>query len=467
MSPHRIANVDLDVWERQFVSTTINIVGGLEIAPWECVGNPDTADVVLVNADSSRGAAYLERYAEAAPGRPVVVPCAKREGGGAPAGGVGLGRPIAYAELIALLRRLEANLRETQHGRARAASATGSVQPVSDRREREAAAAVVLEAETTDRTETGAEVRAGSEADSTVETAADTDAETAEPVADVRATMPDDTASDIDTAEPQVEVRAMALTAAAAELASTANDREPEATDPSATTGRYLRAFARPAKRFFADTRFAGLLKQALGKSYVTEIAHPVWPIVTIYPMLQAYTSTADPVELVPMFRTSALEFTTRQIEFEVAVGALDDRARQPLWRLFFAAYLHGAEGRLLPHGDREDWLHLIDAPDLEQMPYVRDHRRLAEYLQEHSQKLAVIVQATGINIEVVIDFCNACEAVGLLERISATGRPGTLVALRAPFEASGLDELLNKSSAARAQHGITSWLDRVRQLFR
>ena len=57
--------------------------------------------------------------------------------------------------------------------------------------------------------------------------------------------------------------------------------------------------------------------------------------------------------------------------------------------------------------------------PDFDIVPHLQEHREIAKYMMARSTHLGDIASSTGVSINIVIDFCNACEAAGLLRRIS------------------------------------------------
>lgn len=121
MCSMRIATVGLSEWELNFVTTTVGIASGVEIGPWRNEADPHKADVILANADVREGAKWLASAAHSAPDMPVVVALYEN-----PQGDVAMPaliRPVGHASLIALLRRLEAMLREKRmHSRPQVAA---------------------------------------------------------------------------------------------------------------------------------------------------------------------------------------------------------------------------------------------------------------------------------------------------------------------------------------------------------
>ena len=90
---------------------------------------------------------------------------------------------------------------------------------------------------------------------------------------------------------------------------------------------------------------------------------------------------------------------------------------RQPLFQLVYCAALYGSEGRMLRHANPDDKLFLIEMPDFDSIPYTAEHRSLARQMMDGPVSLSELVTISGTEIGTVIDFCNACEACGLIRR--------------------------------------------------
>ncbi len=201
---------------------------------------------------------------------------------------------------------------------------------------------------------------------------------------------------------------------------------------------------ARPARRFVEGTRFLGLLKQTLERGHAAEIRHPDYPSVLVFPEHNAYASTGDATSMPRLFRASAMDFARRDIDDDVAAAALSTGRCRPLGRLVYCAALFGCEGRLVLNCDPEDRLRLIDWPDFDAVPHLPEHREIAKFMLVNTADLAEIAAATGVSIGVVIAFCNACEAVGLVRRTPEA----------------------RAANGAAENNGVTQILGRVRDLF-
>ncbi len=312
MNSIRISHIGLNEWESVFVETTVNIASGIEIASWDYVNEPESADVLLVPNDKMDGELPdLPSYAQEGVNRPITQRIA---------------RPVTYTDLIAVLRNAEELVRS--------ARTVVAQQPV------------------------------------------------AEPL------IPD-LVDTVDLVEGDAVV-----------------DGEPQAEEQF-----------RPARRFVEETRFLGLIGDVLRRRRTTEITHPDFPSVTIFPLENAYTSLGDPMMIPAMFRASSLEFFKREIGDVIASVMLTIDQKRPLFQLVYCAALFGSEGRLFPHSDPNDLVFLVDEPDFGSVPYTAEHRNLARQMLDGPASIAGIAKFAGVDIHTVIDFCNACEAVGLIRK--------------------------------------------------
>ena len=172
----------------------------------------------------------------------------------------------------------------------------------------------------------------------------------------------------------------------------------------------------------------------------------PDIPTILVFPEQNAFLSADDPTSIPRMFRDSALSFNVRELSDDAASAALSMNNHQPLSRLIYCAALFGSEGRLLLHSNPQDALRLIDWPDFDAVPHLPEHREIAKFMLINAASLSDIAESTDISIGIVIDFCNACEAVGLVRRLPS-GSPGPV----------GSD----------IERGSSPLLGRVRDLFR
>ncbi len=179
---------------------------------------------------------------------------------------------------------------------------------------------------------------------------------------------------------------------------------------------------ARPARRFVEATRLLGILGRIVRWGIPAEVMHSDYPRLLIVPKRSAFITSGKPLMLPRMFRESATSFAIRDVPEDMAEAAVTSGEHQPLSRLIYCAALFGSEGRLTLYSNPQDRLTLIGTPDFDVVPHLPEHRTIARFLIANAADLADIAEATGVSISVVIDFCNACEAAGLIRRIPAGG---------------------------------------------
>ena len=345
MDPLRISMVGLSQWESVFVQTTVDLASGIDIASWRFVRDPETADVLLVDADRDG------RQAEVGNGstnqRPIVVSFS----GDAVAKGRGLVRPVTYADLVAMLRDIESEIAESP------GATTPEIAPTP---------------------------------------------KPAAPPASVVEPEPDD-----DAAPPAEN--------AADDLANALKLR-PNRNDESLTEK------TRQARRFVEGTRMIGILKQVVAAGRNVQVRHRDYPSILVFPEFNAYSASANSLAIPRLYRSSSLAFEVRPVTESRAANELASDRCRPLGRLIYCAALFGSEGRLPLNVDPNDLLRLNNWPDFDGVPHLPEHKTIAKYLLVHSARLGEIATATGVNLDKIIDFVNACEAAGLLVRITADG---------------------------------------------
>ncbi len=344
VDPLRISTMGLSEWESVFVQTTVDLASGIDIAPCRFVSDPGKADVLFVDTDQHQPQGPPEIQEDEGP---IVVSFS----GECVSKGHGLTRPVGYADLIALLKEIETELKTA----SRSAETAESDPP----------------AEAVKRNEP---------------------AETSEP-----RKLRDEVASP------------------AGALASSSTRKQESLEDK-----------ARPARRFVEGTRFLGVLKQLIGRGRPAAIRHPDFPPILVFPEDNAYVSSINALTTTRLFRNSAIAFETWIVDdAEVECVLASDRCR-PLDHLLYCAALFGSEGRVPLNVDLNDSLRLITWPDFDAVPHLHEHRKIAKYMLVHTSTLGAIAATTGVNIDSIIDFCNACEAAGLLQRHSADGTKRT-----------------------------------------
>ncbi len=83
-----------------------------------------------------------------------------------------------------------------------------------------------------------------------------------------------------------------------------------------------------------------------------------------------------------------------------------------------------------------QDRLRLIGTPNFNAVPHLPEHKTVARYMMTEDADLAAIAEKTGVSISIVIDFCNACEAIGLVRRVPDSG-------FKQSTDESGVQQLL------------------------
>ncbi len=188
--------------------------------------------------------------------------------------------------------------------------------------------------------------------------------------------------------------------------------------DSTGRTEESLSEKARPARRFVEGTRLLGILSRISKWGIPAEVTHAEFPTLLVIPEHNAFVSSGTPLSTPAMFRDSAMAFEVRDIAADVADAVLTSGKLRPLSHLIYCAALFGSEGRLMLNSNPQDRLSLIGTPDFDAVPHLREHKTIARYLIANAADLSDIARSTGVSIGMVIDFCNACEAAGLVRRI-------------------------------------------------
>ncbi len=226
-----------------------------------------------------------------------------------------------------------------------------------------------------------------------------------------------------------------------------------KAPDPAATkalleySGRSTETLidkTRPARRFVEGTRLLGTLNRISRWGIAAEVSHAKYPTLLVSPSHNTFVASDDPLSHPRMFRDSVSSFAIRDLAEDIAEAVLTSGKLRPLSHLIYCAALFGSEGRLILNNNPRDRLSLIGTPDFDAVPHLPQHKTIARYLIANAADLADIARSTGVSIGVVIDFCNACEAIGLIRRIPEKG-----------------------SDPEVDEHGVLHVFGRVRDMFR
>lgn len=118
------------------------------------------------------------------------------------------------------------------------------------------------------------------------------------------------------------------------------------------------------------------------------------------------YSSTAELIQITHFsdkeFRAAIEKYTLRAYPIETA-----------LW----LASLYASQGRLMKGYSLDGFFRLKSWPNFIVLPYLSSHVSLAAFMLKHTASLSMIADKTETPLAVVIDFFNACEAIGLILR--------------------------------------------------
>ena len=195
---------------------------------------------------------------------------------------------------------------------------------------------------------------------------------------------------------------------------------------------------ARPARRFVEGTRLLGVLNRISRWKIPAEVTHIEFPTLLISPENNAFVAADDVLSMPAMFRDSAMSFAIEDLPEDVADAMLTSGRLRPLSHLIYCAALFGSEGRLMLNSNTEDHLSLIGTPNFNVVPHLPEHKTIARYMMTEDTDLAGIAEKTSVNPSIVIDFCNACEAIGLVRRVPDSG-------FRQSTSESGVQQLLGR----------------------
>jgi len=169
------------------------------------------------------------------------------------------------------------------------------------------------------------------------------------------------------------------------------------------------------------NSKLHHLIKEVISKNKSVEISHPDFPSIKICSEKHWFIFSGDLSKQVDLFRTSVNEFTVEEKGDEIRRQAFSGSFPKDIWQLVYVATLFGTEGTILEPLQAEDQLYLIEPPEFEKVPYTEQHIAIADYMISHSATVGNVENILKIDLSTVIDFCNACQSVGLL---IASGEP-------------------------------------------
>ncbi len=167
---------------------------------------------------------------------------------------------------------------------------------------------------------------------------------------------------------------------------------------------------------FKPESRVLGVIMDVIAEGKTAQLSHKKFPTLRIFPE-NGWFIFEDELDSFPeMFREDADSFQLESLEDEIKDELFNGHLPQSLWKLLFTAALFGSEGRLLEKLDYRKTFHLMHTPYFGMIPHTADHITVAEFMVSNTEKLEKITDETGIDLETIIDFCNACQAIQLLQ---------------------------------------------------
>ncbi|MFK8067536.1 MAG: hypothetical protein AB8D52_04755 [Gammaproteobacteria bacterium] len=167
---------------------------------------------------------------------------------------------------------------------------------------------------------------------------------------------------------------------------------------------------------FDPDSRILGLILKSVEGGKTTLVTHPSFPELRIFPDNGWFVFSEELDSYPEMFREPAEAFSIEVVEEEIKSELINGRLPQSLWKLLFTAALFGSKGRLLNNLSHRNPFHLVHTPYFGMIPHTTDHIKVADFMVTNNESLETIATETEIEIETVIDFCNACDAIQLLQ---------------------------------------------------
>ena len=169
------------------------------------------------------------------------------------------------------------------------------------------------------------------------------------------------------------------------------------------------------------NTRLHHLINKVVSENKSVEISHPDFPSIKVCSEKHWFIFSGDLALQEDIFRKSVSEFTVEEKGDEIRKQAFSGSFPKALWELIYTATLVGTEGELLLPLLSEDQLHLIELPEFQLAPHSDEHVVIADYLISRSATVREVASDLELETSTVIDFCNACQSIGLL---IATGSP-------------------------------------------
>jgi hypothetical protein len=407
MSAYRITEVGFEYTEAIFFRTTIEMASGYDIADWRWVGDRD-ADVILVNSDIDECTSKfnLDKPAQNTI-RPILIGCST-SGGKSASFSYTLKKPITFSMIISLVLKLEQDLARV----AQTPPLPAATEQHADSNEQQHSN-TSLEKETDHEDGVNPEPQRVSTSQSSGENLDQNDL----PVGfvddsdyDVYDLLMD---SDFENIQPEVKPPP-----------NTSSQQQPAAPQNQPDDSLEIKTYNikdLPTRRFPEDRRFLGIIRKYALVKHPTEISHYIYPPVRIYPDQQIFAHKSDQEPSADIFVTHSSGFSIQELLKPEDQVPPKNWITRPLWLLFYLATLYGSEGKLKDNNSPHDKLSLTSKPDFDIVPNRLDYMIIADYmLNKEPQDLDTISDGSGISLKTVIDFCNACEEIDIIDRISS-----------------------------------------------
>ena len=165
----------------------------------------------------------------------------------------------------------------------------------------------------------------------------------------------------------------------------------------------------------FSNYRLYHLIKEVIVENKSVEISHPDFPSIKICSEKHWFIFPEDLDQQSRLFKSNVDDFTIEDKGDEIRRQAFSGSFPKALWELVYTATLLGTDGELLNPLLAEDQLHLIELPEFKLAPHSEQHIAIADYMISHSATVKDVSNNLGIDQKTVIDFCNACQSIGLL----------------------------------------------------
>ncbi|MEJ2609841.1 MAG: hypothetical protein P8179_07030 [Candidatus Thiodiazotropha sp.] len=374
MPAYRISAVGFDNREALFLRTTVEMSSGFDTAEWLFVGDKES-DVTLVNSDRKK---FTSEYIINKPTknniRPILIGCHSGELKNN-SFSYTLKKPITYSKLTTLLLKIEKVLTETAQ----------TLPPIKEQHEelnKVPRSSVPLKKKVISKTATQSESYSFSSSQSTKDNQEQSNQQAISYQTKIVPSKPSNT-----------EIKNII----------------------DISTGRFIE-----------EDRLLGLLRKPIFLGRPTKITHRIYTPIRVYPKQQLFSYDSNRRLSSNLFTAQATGFSIHELlepgEQEQPLEQTDNQIIQPLWLLYYLATLYGSEGRLKENNHPNDRLALMSKPNFDIIPNHSDYKAIAEFMiAKEPQDLNAIAYGSGVNINTVIDFCNACEEIDILDRTPFT----------------------------------------------